>query len=176
MANGHGGKRAGAGRKKKPLTDKILEGSVKKHKPKVLDLPGLEASDAPEPPDYLEHFNSGDVSEDIPSMQNVFYEVTDWLEKTGCLHLISPVLITEYALLKTRWLECEALVANVLLYPDRNGSLWVNPMAELGLKYYKSADIAWSKIWNIVAQNSEVSFGNDPQADFMEKLLKMNME
>jgi hypothetical protein len=67
------------------------------------------------------------------------------------------------------------MVANALLYELR-GTLWVNPMAELGLKYYKSADIAWSKIWSIVSQNSEVSFGNDPQADLMERLLKMNRE
>jgi hypothetical protein len=58
MANGHGGKRAGAGRKKKPLSEKILEGSVKKHKPKVLDIPNLDDADIPEPPEYLPMFIS----------------------------------------------------------------------------------------------------------------------
>jgi hypothetical protein len=55
---------------------------------------------------------------------------------------------------------------------DRNGEYTANPMSDLGIKYLKQADLCWSKIWSIVAQNSEVYFGNDPNDDIMEALLR----
>ncbi len=70
----------------KPLTDKILEGSVKKHKPKVLDIPGLEASDAPEPPDYLEHFNRAMCRRTFPVCRTCFMRLrTGWRKQAVCI-------------------------------------------------------------------------------------------
>ncbi len=175
MANGHGGKRTGAGRPRKPLADKLFEGTAKKHKPKVLNMPSLEDTPIPEPPEYLKDFNCGEAAETVPDMQVLFKATTAWLEKTGCLHLINPDFLTEYALMKTRWLECEEIVSRSIIY-QKNGEIIVNPVAELALKYSKAADVAWSKIWNIVAANSEVYFGDDPNADVMAFLIKNKPE
>jgi hypothetical protein len=108
-------------------------------------------------------------------MQDIYRRTTKWLEKTGCLHKINPDLIEEYALNRTRWLECEEVVSRTLYY-QKNGDLIVNPIAELSLKYCKAADASWTKIWSIVAQNCEEDFGgSNPHTDFMEKLLRQNM-
>jgi hypothetical protein len=176
MANGHGGKRAGAGRPRKSLVDKLYEGTAKKHKPKVLNIPSLEDIAMPEPPDYLRTLNAGSISDKIPNMETFFSETAAWLEKTGCLHLINPDFITEYAVMKTRWLECEDFVSQSIIVKGKNGELMPNPMIEQSLKYCKAADIAWTRIWNIIAANSEVYFGDDPNADVMAFLIKNKPE
>jgi hypothetical protein len=177
MANGHGGKRPGAGRKKKPLADKILEGTTKQHKPKVLNIPEIGASPLPEAPEYMRVLVAAGVSNDIPRMKDVFEETANWLKTTNCLHLINPQLITQYAILTTRWLECEDIVSRALIVKTHNKDIIANPMAAQALQYKKAADIAWDKIWAIITQNCEQDFGGrDPQANLMEKLLKMNME
>jgi len=88
MANGHGGSRSGAGRPKKSLVDKIFEGTLKKHKAKVLDIPTLEM-DIPEPPEYLRHLNSTGITNSLPNVEKMFAETVEWLKKTNCLHLIN---------------------------------------------------------------------------------------
>lgn len=56
MANGHGGARVGAGRRKKPLEEKILEGNPGKRKLTLLEFPNaadLEGAEMPPARDYL---------------------------------------------------------------------------------------------------------------------------
>jgi hypothetical protein len=56
MANGHGGPRIGAGNKKKPLADKILEGNPGKRRLTVVeftDTADLEGQVMPPPREYL---------------------------------------------------------------------------------------------------------------------------
>jgi len=175
MANGHGGKRPGAGRPRKPLSDKILEDDIKKHKAKVLNF-GEEQPDL-NPPDYLFYYTS-DSKQGSPDVIHLHKDTVDFLKTTGCLHLINPQFILEYALLKARWLECERVISatNVVVVGPKKDGLKANGAAELGLKYLRQADLCWDKIWSIVTQNCEETFGGDnPNADLMEKLLKMNM-
>jgi len=171
MANGHGGKRPGAGRPRKSLADQQLEGLYGKRRPKVLNLPDLEDISIPEPPDYLRQFNASSISNHIPSMERIFRETTDWLSKTKCLHLINPDFITHYALLITRWLECEDIVSRAPLVKSGNKDPVANPLISSAMQYKKAADAAWDKIWSIVAQNSEMYYGDDPSQDIMAQLL-----
>ena len=58
--------------------------------------------------------------------------------------------------------------------PDK-GKVAENPIIDTSVKYFKMADIAWGKIWDIVAQNCEQNFGgNNPHSDAMLKLLQYN--
>lgn len=172
MANGHGGARPGAGRKKRPLADKIAEDFPGKRKPKVLNIDGTFPF-VLNPPGYLEDFAALDIEPDITGIYN---SVVEWLKRTGCLHLINPEFITEYALLKTCWIECEFMVSNHIVLQNYNGEIIANPAVDMALKYLKQADVVWAKIWSIVAQNCETSFGNDPHNDLMEKLIGMHRE
>lgn len=164
MANGHGGKRPGAGRKPKPLAEKLLDGNPGKRRPVVMNLP--EDNIAPkECPEYLQEFAFFEIE---PSIEGIYEQTVKWLEGTGCLHLINPAFITEYALLKTRWMECEWIVG---IQPVL-GNIEANPMIDAGLKYLKAANEVWGKIWEIVAQNSQTYFGDDPNQDIMAFLIK----
>gem|GEM_PF-5125063 len=49
-----------------------------------------------------------DKSGSYPNAEEIFKLVVDWLETTGCLHLIPPDYIAEYTLLRVRWMEAEA--------------------------------------------------------------------
>ena len=174
IANGHGGARPGAGRKKKPLADKIMEDMPGKRVPKVLGFAeGLPADTTP--PDFLDNFSAFRHVE--PSVEDIYSDTVVWLQRTGCLHLINPQFISDYALLKFRWYECEALVQAQLLTLIECGRWPQNPAADMSMKYLKQADVAWNKIWSVVAQNCEYNFGGEnPNEDIMEKLLRMNLE
>ena len=177
MANGHGGARKGAGRPRKSLADKIYDGTTKKHKPKVLNMPNLEDIPAPKPPDFLRLMVATGVSNDIPRMADVFNETVEWLKKTNCLHLINPQHISEYSILLTRWLECEDIVSKSIYWMSKDKTqLATNPLSDQALRYWKAADTAWNKIWSIIASNSEIYFGDDPHSDFMELLIKNKPE
>lgn len=179
MANGHGGKRPGAGRKKKPLADKILEDTTKKHRPTVLNMPNMELPDL-ECPERLWYYQSRLAGE--PEVETVWKETAAWLKKTGCLHLINPAFLEEYAIIKARFYELERLISRTSpVYDEKidenKKRLALNPALDASLKYMKQADLIWEKIWAVVAQNCEKNFGgHNPHNDLMEKLLKMNME
>ena len=48
-----------------------------------------------------------------------------------------------------------------------------SPYVDIGLKYLRQADTAWTKIWDIVKENSQVDFrkGN-PNEDAMTALFR----
>jgi hypothetical protein len=174
MANGHGGKRPGAGRPRKPLADKLLDGNPGKQKLKVLEFGGQIP--LPEPPEYMPYYGSQKSGK--PDADDIYRETVAWLEKTGCLHLINPSHIFDYAILKAHWYECERYVTSQGLgyMPDqKTKKVLEHPIVETSVKYFKMADIAWSKIWDVVVQNCEHNFGGDnPHADVMAKLLRFD--
>ena len=176
MANGHGGKRAGSGRPRKSLADKIYEGSVKKHKPTVLSFPQGEDLPPPEPPNFLGVMPCPAVANSVPNMREIFTQTSEWLERTGCLHLINPDFITKYAMMTVRWLEFENIAAKCLIYKDKNGDHFPNTMSEVAIKYSKAADAVWDKIWEIVQQNSETYYGDSPHHDMTAFLINNKPE
>ena len=176
MANGHGGRRSGAGRKKKPLMDKIMEGSTDKHRPKVLKFEGGDAPPDPEPPKWITFYGRKTTGE--PDADEIYKSTVAWLKTTGCLHLINPDFILDYAILKANWFETQRQITRTgMAYsPDDKNVMLSNPMIDVLFKYHKMTEMAWDKIWRIVAQNCEENFGgSNPHDDFMEKLLNMNM-
>ena len=167
----HGGKRPGAGRPKKPLAEKLLEGNPGRRKLTVLEFKPAEHEPLAAP-EYLSDAAGG--VDKYPGATEIFAKVTEWLEQTGCLRLIPPEHITEYSLLKARWLECEAKNARhgLLAKHPTSGQPIVSPYVRMGIDYLRAADAAWNKIWTIVSQNSERSFQHkNPNADVMERLL-----
>ena len=166
MANGHGGKRAGSGRKPKALAEKLLDGNPSKRRPVVVNLPTDNADSVPRKcPKELREF--AHYAKDDFSIQKVYEQTVEWLEGAKCLHLINPALINEYAILKNRWYECEWLVAREIIFDD----LTTNPMINESMKYFKAANEVWDRIWAIVAQNSSTYYGDKPKDDIMHNLI-----
>ena len=161
-----GGKRPGAGRKPKALVDKLADGNVGHRPIKVLKF-GDKNGGRPECPDYLK--NKNNRSGEFPSAEEVWNMVLDWLETTGCVHLIPPDYIAEYTLLKVRWIEAEARIdmAGFLSKHPITGQPITSPLIKSGIEYLKAANAAWDKIWKIVAQNCETEFRNDTPDDML---------
>ena len=155
---------------------KLLEGNPGKRKPKILDIAADDDHPVPEYPERLAYYQMRISAE--PSSQDVWQETVAFLERTGCLHLINPAFIEEYALLKARFFEAErAISKTMLIYDDeKHGGVAVNPGIDASLKYLRAADLVWAKIWDIVRQNSEKSYGSTPNDDLMRNLLRYNLE
>ena len=179
MANGHGGARPGSGRPRKPLADKLLEGNPGKRKPKVLDIAANKDNPVPEYPERLAYYPTRVSGQ--PSSQDIWHETVEFLKTTGCLHLINPAFIEEYALLKARFFEAERTISKTLLaYETKDDKktkmIEANPAVDISLKYLRAADQVWAKIWDIVRQNSEKFYGTTPNDDLMRGLLQFNRE
>ena len=161
-----GGRRTGAGRPTKPLIDKVLEGNPGKRPLTVLQFDDDKITDpVPRAPEWLD-----DTGKEIFNM------TVEWLKKTGCLNLINPQHIEEYASCKARWRECEDKNSKLGLLAKHptTGQPIQSPFVSMGLMYLKQADTAWNKIYEVVKTNCTKEFRNDmPHNDVMEKLLTM---
>jgi len=164
-----GSPRPTAGRPKKPLAEKVLAGNPGRRDLKVLEFEA-PALDIPTPPDHLADIAAGDGN--CPGAKEIFELTTAWLETTGCLALINPAHIEEYAVLKSRWLECEAKNRAGLLarHPTTDQPI-PSPYVRMGLDFLGAANTAWGKIWTVVAQNAERVYNATPHDDAMERLL-----
>ena len=172
MSNGHGGRRAGAGRPRKSLADKKLEGLYGKRRPTVLNFPESAEEYKLEYPEWLDGMDSN--WEGVPTIRQFWNSEIEFLERTGCLHLINPTLIANYVIALLRYYENERSVAisNSVYHSKKNDiRMDVSPAVDASVIYKAQADPAWEKIWAIVQQNSETYYGDDPSHDIMSRLL-----
>ena len=172
-----GGARPGAGRKPKSLVDKIADENAGHRPHKVLEFEGKKRAGRPKCPAYLKEKENRSGS--YPNAEEIFALVVDWLETTGCLHLVPPDYIAEYTLLRVRWMEAEArtdMVGFLSKHPITKAPI-SSPIIKAGLEYKKAADVAWEKIWRIVTQNSQKNFKfENPNTNIMDALLAHGAE
>ena len=171
MANGHGGRRPGAGRPKKAFADKILEGNPGKRKPKIVKFQRAEDDAAPEMPAYLPDYTIRGEDNVRPNAETVWREAVDWLDKTGCLPLIHPIFITRYAILKSRWYSAERLFSEMGLIGVKNETVVESPVVEVSARYIRAANACWNKMLYVAAQNSDAVPGAGPNDD-IERLIR----
>lgn len=170
-----GGARVGAGRKTKPLAEKLLEGNTGHRKPKVTsfdDIPDLEGVDMPEPHEML----SAEQRDGSTFQARAIYEKTwVWLSKRGCAALISPQVLERYSVAAARWIQCEESLNRFGLIGKHPtvGSPIASPFASLSQNYMNQANRLWYEIFQIVKENCSGDLASaNPQDDVMERLLK----
>jgi hypothetical protein len=162
-----GGARPGAGRKPKPLADKIFEGNPGKRPLRVTEFYGIPANGELTPPDFLK-IASKEAAENYPTADQIFIKISEWLKTTGCAHLISPTLIEDFAINRRGYFECEYMNKRLGRITGGKRSPYIDMMAT----YAGLMRVAWDRIWNIVAQNTEKRFeGGGNTDDAMERLL-----
>lgn len=166
---GRGGARAGAGRKKKAVIDKITE---KSNQPiEVLDIPEVDGVEMPKPKDIL----SASQRDGKNFMAKEIYEETwEWLKKIGCHTVVSPQVIERYAMCAARWIQCEQMTNELgfLSKHPTTGKPIPSPFINIGINYMNQAVRSWNEIYQIVKENCTVDYsGKNPQDDLMEKLL-----
>jgi hypothetical protein len=167
----------GAGRKRKPLADKIAEGSA--DCAQIISLPDL-----PEPPD-LESDDMPPFDDFMSAPQKVGVELKAkdvaeqtwrWLKARGCANLINPMQLEEYAMCIARWIQCEMIISDkgFLAKHPTTGNPVTSPYVTAAQNFMRQANSIWFMIFQVVRENCSVAFTNiSPQGDAMERLLQM---
>ena len=178
MPNGHGGARIGAGKKKKPLADNLLDGNPGKRKLKVVQFDSaveLQGIEMPKPREFL----SSEQNEGLPELQalNVYEQTWKWLQERRCDHLIMPQLVEQYAMSVARWIQCEECVSDfgfLSQHPTTKGAQ-LSPFVTAGQNFMKQANTLWCMIYQVVRENCATEFTGTatPHDDVMERLLNL---
>ena len=166
MANGHGGVRPGAGRKKKPVIDKIEDPTYKKKIETLQVNEDLKGEDMPEPSKYLLQQTKG-ASENIAG--DVYKKVWEWLKDRGCEQLIQPCLIEQYAVSIARWIQAENAVHTfgfLAKHPTTQMPI-ASPYIKISQDFLKQSTNLWLQIYQVVKENCTEPYGaedDDPMA------------
>jgi hypothetical protein len=166
-----GGYRPNAGRKKRPLAEKIEDGNPGKRPLTVLKFAhGLALSDGapPDLPKYLEQ-HGRECDEMLPSAQVLYDSINDLVARSGCADKISQHLIHDFVHLRRSYLEAEWAArkygrAFSMVDKDGNKIGKRNPYVSIALDYQKAADVSYQRIWAIISQNCETKLENSGNA------------
>jgi len=157
---GSGGHRAGAGRKRKPVAEKILNGNPGKRPIEFVDFSGAAeiTADPPEPLNEAE--------------AKIYKYVFDWLTQVGCTRGILTYHMVVYARCKARWLDCEKMNTQHGLLVKSKDRADLSPYVQAATIYLKHANDAWAEIYKVVRESKlqEYSAGS-PNDDVMEQIL-----
>ena len=165
-----GGARAGAGRKKKALVDKVAEGRTSTLK--VLPTPtNLQGETMPPVKDFMKaRQRSG---KDLCA-EAVYKATWEWLCEKGCASLVNPTMLEQYAMSVSRWIQCEEILSEFgfLAKHPTTGAAIASPYVSMSQAFMKQTNQAWMQIFQIVKENSLSDYGVTPQDDAMERLLR----
>lgn len=162
-----GGVRIGAGRKRKALSEKILDGQIS---PLYADVKFDDLFEPPPPKDYLTAEQKG--GSELCSGQ-IYNETYQWLKSVGCEKFVTKQMVENYAMAMARHIQCEELLSRYGLlakHPTTNEPT-TSPFVKMSLDYLKQANQNWYLIMQIVKENStNTNIGS--AEDTMEKLLR----
>lgn len=163
-----GGARPGAGRPKKPLADKILEGNPGKRELTKLKFKSdknsnAEKSEKSKTPTYIDMVakEGGDV---LPQASEIFAALTDYIARAGCTEFVTNNLVEDFAFLRRAYLECEWMNRKMGRIANGRRSPYVN----MALDYHKSMMQVYNQIWLIIKDNSEEKL--ESKNEFLELL------
>ena len=168
-----GGVRVGAGRKKKPLEEKILEGQAIEK----VNLSILNSSDEMPPP--KEYLSSVQKNGEKLCATEIYFEMWNWLKARGCESLIDTQLLEQYSVCMARWKQCEEAISKSGLkgrHPTTGGEM-ASVYVRMSQDYLKLSAQLRYQIYSTVKENfSFASLSQDSSNDNMEILLQMNKE
>lgn len=168
---GRGGRRVGAGRKRKAVVEKASEGNPGGRPLSVLDIPELEGAEMPQPHEFLSA-----TQKDGTQLQakEIYAETWKWLKDVGVSSKVPSPLIERYAMSCARWIQCEEVTSKLgfLSKHPTTGKPIPSPFINIGINYMNQAVRLWNEIFQIVKENCSTEFdGVSPQNDLMERLL-----
>ena len=173
-----GGARPGAGRPKKPLNEKLLDGNPGRRDLTVLRFPPSTGQQGPEDsdnskntqnyqraklPSYLEMAakEGGDV---LPPATEIYTLLSEFVESAGCTEFVAPILVEDFAFLRRAYLECEYMNRKL----GRIASGKRSPYVNMALDYQKAMMAVYNQIWLIIARNCEEQY--EGKNEFLEML------
>lgn len=176
-----GGARPGAGRKSKPLAEKIVDGQSAQALATfdseeietndiLVSIPDVEGVEMPTPSEYLktEQRDGSSLGADV-----IFDETYKFLAKFKCEKLVSKRLVEGYAMSFARFIQCEEAISKFGLVGKHptTGAPIASPFVSMSQSFQKQANLLWYEIFNIVKANSTTAVNGNPQDDIMEALL-----
>lgn len=198
MSYGHGGYRNGAGRKKKDIETKILEGTIKKSDltPMILKKTKEEIEKLSEVKDMEEIKDIENASEvidveekDMPKLEDYlkkmerdgkplgadyeYKKMWKWLKLLKCEKLINPKLIEIYSINAARTKQCHEKLSDLgLVIKNAQGNPIASPFALMAISFEKAMNNQLMIINQIVKDNRDTSYLNYSERDSeMERIL-----
>ena len=168
-----GGARVGAGRKRKPLAEKLEHNAGRRQ---IKYIPNEAMSDIqgeviPPPSDWL---NDQTKNTQRESVAGKIYEATfKWIRERKCDHLITKEQIEQYAASVARYIQCEEGISAFGLlakHPTTNVPI-ASPYVGMSERFLKRANDLWARIYQTVKENCEVPVGKNHNEDIMEQIL-----
>ena len=166
-----GGARPGAGAKKKPLEERILEGKADAGTLPFPNSADLESQPMPRPASYLSSLQKdGTKTEAV----KIYKKTWKWLKERGVASLVSPQLLEQYAQSAARYIQCEEYVSQTgfLAAHPTTGKAIASPFVTMSQSYLAQTNRLWTEIYDIVRQYAETSSVGNPHDDLMEQLLR----
>ena len=165
-----GGARIGAGRKPKPLTDKIREG----RSDSAMVLPEPASFNGVDVPPVKEYLKARQKNGKSLAAAQIFEEVYLWLKERGCECLVSRQLIEQYAMTVSRWIQCEECISEYgfLAKHPTTGNAIAFPYVSMSSQYMKQSNQIWYQIYQVVKENCSTPYTGTPHDDMMERLLQ----
>ena len=164
-----GGLRIGAGKKRKPLEEKILEGKADKSVNNVT----LSTPETPKEPPQLKRFMTAKQKNgEHLQTKKIYSEIWNWLVERGCENLVDNQLLEQYAMSVARWQQCEEYISHCGLlgeHPTTGGEM-ISVYVKMALDWQKQINQLRYQIYAAVRDNSS-GVVND-QNDMMEGLLR----
>ena len=147
MANNHGGRRIGAGRKKNDAAAKVLNGTAQENELPILSVHAeLSGMEMPKPNEYLIKHSKGVSTENRG--REIYEKLWNWLKDRDCHLLVNPENMQQYALSLARCEQCENAIHDYgfLAKHPTTGQPIESPYVKIAQKYQKQAQGQWSQI------------------------------
>ena len=162
---GRGGKRTGAGRKKKALTEKVESGNPGGRTLNVLDIPDVSGVDMPKPHDFLSA-----AQRDGGNFQakEIYTETWEWLKTVRCHNVVSPQLLERYAMCAARWIQCEEMTNQLIGEEKRKFLAYVNAWGVVNGEGNLGSFIIGFRLGAAFMQDTFLS-DNAPYTDFLRE-------
>lgn len=168
-----GGVRIGAGRKRKALEEKFMDGQLDRHVAE-LEIKDTALPDDFTPPPPKEYLLAEQKGGGRLISEQIYQETYRWLKAVGCAGLVTKQLVENYSMAMARNIQCENILSNfgLLAKHPTTGEPTTSPFVKMSIDYLKQASQLWYQIYAAVRDNSTKSIGGTEQSEVMEVLLK----
>jgi len=164
-----GGVRIGAGKKRKPLEEKILEGKTQAEEPTREKFSDLKIKP---PKKYLsaeQKMGGGKTY-----ARQIYRETWEWIASHGCEDFVARQLVESYAQVAARHIQCEELLSSYGMIGKHptTGEATASPFVKMSIDYLKQASQLWYQIYAAIRDNSTKGVTGNEHNDMMEGLLR----
>lgn len=164
-----GGMRVGAGKKRKSLEEKILEGKATAAE----NTREKTAKAKMKPPKkYLsaEQKMGGGKTH----ARQIYRDTWDWIAERGCTNFVTQQLVESYAQMAARHIQCEELLSSYGMIGKHptTGEAIASPFVKMSMDYLRQASQLWYQIYMAVRDNATQGIVGTNQDDVMESLLR----